>query len=511
MSEHDKELNETSEPAPQESNPFVTHSVAPAQKSGPSPIVWAGVGFLMLLALAVVFVLPGVVERYELPLEPAAEQIVQAPSQPTQPAETISPFEEAQRARLRKEAQDILAELLEVQNELDELEVEQWGQVAYENALEQASIGDEYYRTQDFALAKQSYETGLQRLQDLLGTREQVFAQLMIDAEQAMLESDSVTATDRYGLALLLNPESEEAQLGLQRATNLDEVLALVDEAEDALEDGNLEEARALYQRVFNMDPLREDAARKIDEIARLQIENEFARIMSAGYALLEQNQPDQAIEEFQRAMNLGVNNDQAMAAIVQAENQKDSVAINAHREDIIAAESEERWADAVVSYDEVLAIDSNLTFAIQGRDYADKRARLNSLLEQGINNPERFADDDVFEQTLDVYYTGRNIENPGPVLSAQLDTLQQFLEQSRVPIDIRLQSDNLTEVSVLRVGELGRFENNMLSLKPGRYVAIGRRAGYREVRQEFTVGFGQTPEVVNVRCTEQVIVSGRR
>jgi len=57
----------------------------------------------------------------------------------------------------------------------------------------------------------------------------------------------------------------------------------------------------------------------------------------------------------------------------------------------------------------------------------------------------------------------------------------------------------------------LGKFEQTTLSLKPGRYVAVGKRIGYREVRTEFVVGFGQTPNSVSVKCEERIAASGRR
>jgi hypothetical protein len=48
-------------------------------------------------------------------------------------------------------------------------------------------------------------------------------------------------------------------------------------------------------------------------------------------------------------------------------------------------------------------------------------------------------------------------------------------------------------------------FTRKELQLKPGRYVAIGSRPGYRDVRREFTLTPGGTAVVVDVRCTEAV------
>ncbi len=155
----------------------------------------------------------------------------------------------------------------------------------------------------------------------------------------------------------------------------------------------------------------------RIDQVSAEILAAQFNRVMSSGYTLLEQGDPEAAIAAFERAANLGVNEEQARAAIAQTETEVANARINAARERIAAAEADEQWQDAVAAYDDVLAIDPNLIFAIEGRDYARKRANLNQLLTYAINNPERFSDDDVFQETVDVYFTGRAIENPGPRL----------------------------------------------------------------------------------------------
>lgn len=469
--------------------------------------MWIGLGVLAITALLVIFVLPALVQEYELPLERRVETQTAAPASAPQ-APAVSPFEEAQRAIQRKEAQDILAELLDHQSELTSLEVTAWAEADYSNALEQASIGDEYYRTQDFISASTAYRESRDQLADLLERIPDVLTETLAAGEQALLDQDSALAEDRFSLALVLAPENEAAQIGLQRARSLDEVLALIAQAESQIEEGALEQAQASLHEAADLDPYNEMIPGRSAEVAAQISANEFNRIMSSGYTLLEQGQPQEAIAAFERAAGLGVNEQQARAAIVQTETEVANAEISLAREQIASAEANERWQDAVTHYDTVLGIDSNLTFAIQGKDYAAKRAQLDRLLVEAIDNPERFADDAVYQQTVDVYFTGRGIDEPGPRLSEQLDELQALLENSQVPRTVTLISDNLTEVTVLREAELGLFGQTTLSLKPGNYVAIGRRAGYREVRKEFTVGFGQTPEQIVVRCEERVATS---
>jgi hypothetical protein len=170
-----------------------------------------------------------------------------------------------------------------------------------------------------------------------------------------------------------------------------------------------------------------------------------------------------------------------------------------------------EQWQAAADNYDEVLAIDSNLSFAINGKDYAVKRERLNSLLLSANSNPERLAEDDVYQQTIDVYYTGRAIADAGLVLDGQLNLLEGYLEASQIPIEVQFVSDNLTDVTLLRVERFVLFEQQKMSLKPGKDVAVGKRSGFREVRKEFVVGFDQTPSLVIVQCDEPIVSNSRR
>ena len=474
--------------------------------------VWFGLGFLSLLALLVIFVLPSIVTEYELPLErrvdlvdiPVAENVARVTI-------AISPFEEAQRALERKGAQDVLADLLAYQAELGALNVVAWGQQDYEASLEQANIGDAYYRAQDFILASESYEAGLEGLRTLIDSTPLVVEQALIEGERALIDLDSPVALAKYTLALLLDPGNELAQIGEQRALTLDDVSTLLRKAIELVEDGELQQALANYREVLDLDSYNEDAAGKVAAVSLLITEEEFAQIMSSGYELLQANEPEQAVAAFLRASRLGIKQDEAQAAINQTENELANTEINRLSGLIDMAEQNEQWQEAVDEYDNALAIDSNLLFAIDGRDYAVKRATLDRLLIEAIGNPERFSENEVFEETRISYFIGRDIVNPGPRLVEQLDELEGFLEYSLVPIDISFRSDNQTQVTLLRIEDLGTFEQTSLSLKPGRYVAIGKRSGYREVREEFTVGFGLTPESVIVQCDEPIVSSRRR
>ncbi len=472
----------------------------------PSPWLWLGVGLLLVVALLVVFVLPVVVSDYELPLERRAELAPQpvAPA-PAQAREELSPFEEAVLARERQRAQDVLALILDTQAELEPLQVEEWAGEAYAAALEVARTGDEFYRNREFEPANSSYQEAADALNELLESVPARLEQSLAAGEDALLQGDPAVAEENFRIALLLDPGNAVARSGLERAGNYAEFAVLLDSADELARAGNLERSLETYREAAALDPGSTRVRARIADVSEQIRQAEFSAVMSTGFAMLDGGDPEGAITEFERAAGLGVNNEQAQAAIEQTRNQVASVEIERLQGRIESAEQSEQWQQAVEIYDEVLGIDPNVVFALNGRDYAARRALLDGLLTEAIANPYRFNENEVYREALDVYYTGRTIENPGPKLSGQLDELEALLANSQIPVEVRFASDNLTSVTVLRVAELGIFEQSSLSLKPGRYIALGRRVGYREVREEFTVGFGQTPAQVIVQCVDRL------
>jgi hypothetical protein len=71
--------------------------------------------------------------------------------------------------------------------------------------------------------------------------------------------------------------------------------------------------------------------------------------------------------------------------------------------------------------------------------------------------------------------------------------------------MEVSIVSDTLTDVTLNRIGRLGKFDRRVLEIRPGRYVAVGTRQGYRDVRIEFTVEPGKPLAPIQVRCEEAI------
>jgi hypothetical protein len=79
------------------------------------------------------------------------------------------------------------------------------------------------------------------------------------------------------------------------------------------------------------------------------------------------------------------------------------------------------------------------------------------------------------------------------------------LLKRAATPLTVQLVSDNVTDVSIYKVGKLGSFDMRQLDLRPGTYVAVGSRPGFRDVRLEFRVAPEVALQPIVVRCEEAI------
>jgi hypothetical protein len=98
-----------------------------------------------------------------------------------------------------------------------------------------------------------------------------------------------------------------------------------------------------------------------------------------------------------------------------------------------------------------------------------------------------------------------QSLQPMGPLLRQRLDELKTLVDAARTPVKVMIESDNLTEVAVYKVGKLGRFTTRELSLRPGSYTVVGSRDGYKDVRQKIIVKPRRKALRVTVICRNKV------
>ncbi len=167
-----------------------------------------------------------------------------------------------------------------------------------------------------------------------------------------------------------------------------------------------------------------------------------------------------------------------------------------AHLARAAEAETAENWPAAVNEYRFALDLEPTLADARDGLDRSGHRLELTQKMSYHLGNPERLSTPEVLGEAADLVAEARTLSPRGPRVADLIDRLDGLVIQWSTPVPVVLESDGLTEVTLFRVGQLGAFDRRTLELRPGTYTAIGRRAGFRDVRLSFTVDPGRPTTV---------------
>ena len=483
------------------------------------PLLWSGVGAVLGAALLVFLLLPRWLpdpaidpggetnqSQPEAPEKNPAPTTGNTPQATDGPAATVdAPWRKAQRFSMRKDSQATLQELLDTQKALEQRGVNVWGRQEYQRALEYARSGDAEYSRRNFSQAHDQYAAALDVLNGLLEGVEQLFAESMKAGNAALAAGDADAASAAFNVALAIDSIDREALLGMERAGNLTRVMALIEQGDALLQDGKPEQARDIYRQALETDTHSARARQQL-ELANTRInDNAFNLAMSSGFRLLEQERYEQAREAFNQALRLKPRSRAARDGVAQATHRITSTQVSAALTQAQAAQRRENWQGAIAAYEAALKLDSSLGNALEGKQQAALRAEIHTRLEQILAQPERLFDRGVYDEVADFRNKIRTLSEPGPILSGQLEQLERILVQAATPVTVQLHSDNQTRVTLYRVGELGFFTSKVLSLRPGRYVAVGHRDGYRDVRVEFFVDPDKAMEPVVVNSSEKI------
>ena len=505
--------NEQLEPTPFELAPHSEPESAPAKP--PPNWVLPALGGLALLALLVVFWLPNQVaedtaEDASEPSVSAEEPAANAPSASKSKTEPVgpevSPWSDAQAAKLRKEAQDVLQELLDLQFGLEERGAERWADGTYQQALETAKAGDELYRQRQYVEAKASYEQALTQLQAINDSIPSVVDAQLELARSGLEESKIDQVREALDLANLIEPENAAIPGLQQRAEVMEPLLALMTQATESETSGDLAAAVDELEQAVNLDSEHQRAAAELARVSQALLDLQFNDAMSDGYTALDEGRYSQARSAFQQAAKLRPGSSEAGSALQEVAVAQQANRLTDLKRQGDTLEQSEQWQQAVEAYQSALETDSSLLFAVEGLKRSQFRARIDKQFRAAMLQPERLSDVAVAEATEKLLQQAKTITPRGPVLAEQIATLDVLVQQANTLVPVTLRSDGETEVIIYKIARLGKFEQQQLTLRPGNYRVRGSRVGYRDVLHQFTVSHKGEVPAIDVRCTEQIL-----
>ena len=413
--------------------------------------------------------------------------------------------------KLRYNVEMILGELLSDFETLERRSVQRWAQVSYRRARDLYAQGDAAFLKRNWAAAELHYLDALSVLEPLFDRVEPEFEKALAAAQAAFDAGERLEALRLYELAVAITPNHPEARAGLERAQNLETVLQLVEQGLVYEEELELDAAEANFAQAATLDPDWLPATAGLERVRATRTKMQFDSRMSEGLEALAIGDYLGARAAFRMAEQLIPGSQEPADGLLQVDQGLRLSNIDTLEQEALSLERSEDWDAAATTYEEILKVDSNLAFAIDGLANARRMSALHTRFDEYIVDPDRLSVPSVMQRAtklvVDVTVMpeiGPRLE-VGPRLAGQRDELSRLLKRAATPVTVELVSDNMTAVSIYKIGVLGNFGSTDLNLRPGTYVALGVRPGFRDVRVEFRVAPEIEMQPIEVVCKEPI------
>jgi len=229
---------------------------------------------LALVAVAVVVILPG---RFSRQRQPAQAM----PETPQVQPQTRADEESASKAG---EAQELLQKALNLKARLENEGVKNWGAeplvTSYSQVLSLLAEANAFFDDQRFDQAVKGYREMIVKLEQLSASRPERIRRAIQAGNGAFEQLDSKLAKQSYEIALAADYDNSEALIGLQRAENLPQVLEHLAQGQFYEAEGDLENARKMYNSAISLDKDFKTAHDHLRQVNQLILERDFQHSM---------------------------------------------------------------------------------------------------------------------------------------------------------------------------------------------------------------------------------------
>lgn len=465
-----------------------------------APVAFAGFALLVVIAGVVFFLLP-----HESPAPSTPQATPATSSAAPKQKSRLTPLEIAKQKELQKQGNDIATQLLKLQVGLEDQGVKIWAPDKYKQELDFSARGDAAYQNDNYEKALGLYKKGVAVLQNLNAEVPAVKAKNLAAGKQALQRGDYRTAIKAYTIANAIDPDDGTIKHELNRADNLQQVLSLIKDGAFLEGEGKFDAARAKFLAAYKLDPEWPPAKQAVTRIDGKIAKRKFDDAMSVAFTALGNQQYHKARVAFRLAQKILPKSKEPADGLQQVDIAVRQQKIDALRDQADAAAKNEDWNAAIAAYKKILGLDSTLVFANDGLHRARQRLDLQKQMAHFIRHPALMQADDELSAARELLVRATEVKVQGPKLGKQMDELSQLISLARVPVPVTVKSDNETDITVYKVGHLGKLESTSLDLVPGHYTIVGQRRGYRDVQVKLTVLGGQPVKPVQVRCTQRI------
>lgn len=303
-----------------------------------------------------------------------------------------------------------------------------WGGREYAQAKQRAAESIGAHDAGNPRVSQERLATASKLLDIVEAKAPQAYSAELAAGEQALGAGQQEVAGQAFDLAHRINPTDRRAADGQRRAQTLPNVLPLIADAQNAEVAHDYARAAQDYSQALSLDPNNAAAKAGQSRANAAFGDDNYAKSVGAGFAALGAGRLDEARESFVKARALNPRGAEAVEGLRRVGAALTARGFASMRQRAAMLENQERWEEAERTYEDVLAADSSLAFAQEGKARTTSRADLSLRLQQLIDRPDRLAAPGVREDARSLLETARAQSPQGPVIRSQIARLESLI-----------------------------------------------------------------------------------
>ena len=383
--------------------------------------------------------------------------------------------------------------------------VHQWAADVHNKIFELKAAALQAFGAGDYSSALSRVRAATIETLRILKVRDANFAAHLKAAVSAFDTNRYERARAEIDRALLMRPDHPTAQEYQARIELMPKVLSYLEAAAKARAENELRSEKAYLEKVIRLDPARRNEKSRLTFLNKKIAEEDFASHLSTGLQAVERRDLGAARTSLTHARAKFPDRPELTVLKKNIEALSRDLSLESALNEANQSVSNDDWDRAYQAFSKANSIDPANATAVEGERIAAEMLAGRRGLDRFLKRPDRLASKTVAAAARQALEEVRHLTGLSPTLKDSTEKLSKMIEHASRPVEVLVKSDGKTDITVRRIGIVGKTLEKVIKLRPGDYTFEGTRTGYKSKLINISVPVDGEGIEIRIICDEQI------
>jgi hypothetical protein len=393
----------------------------------------------------------------------------------------------------------------QVEPKLSDANLERWNEaknIEIEALKERATAS---FSTGKYAAALESLRQAKVAVQDVLKERDTIFDEAMANAIQSFHKNIYEESKLHIDRALTVKPNSKYALEVSEKIEVLPQIMQLLEKAKIAQIENNLDKEYAALKKITGLDPARTNLRIRADELSKEINERRFAQYVESGLDHIDQRKLSGAKKSLAEGRRIYPSRPELDILKKKISFLEKEIKLERAVNQANSAIEKDDWSAVHAIYSNAIKDNPENQHVVDGLKVASEIISLNETITKYLGSPYRLASKNISRSAMRLLDQAGEYSSKSQSLGKRSLELQNLIQKFTKDVEVRVVSDNQTNILVRGVGVVGLTLDKIIKLKPGVYTFEGTKPGYKAKLVKVKIPPDQMSFKVEVFCDERI------